>query len=120
MIKTAIRSGGRADILAELWNALRDEREKLLPYVGKAKSYRNECGCTMGGVFAIGALMLLILRGIFFTHAGGGHWHAAILQGTAFVFGACMLGKGTGIGIARIRLGLLYRDLRLRYHSEGK
>ena len=73
----------------------------------------------MGGAFAIGSMALLILRGVFFSHTGG-HWFVAVLQGTAFVFGACILGKGTGIGIARIRLGLLYRELRLRYHSEGR
>lgn len=120
MIHTAIWSGGRADILAELWNALPDERERLLPYIEKAKSYRNECGCTMGGAFAVGSIVLLILRGIFFSPSSGGHWIMAILQGTALFFGACILGKATGIGIARIRLGLLNRELRLRYHSERK
>jgi hypothetical protein len=120
MIQTAIRSGRKADVLAGLWSALPEEREKLLPYVEKAKSFRNECGCTLGGVFAVGSMVLLVLRGLFFTHAGGGHWIIAILQGTAFVFGACILGKGAGIGIARIRLGLLYRELRLRYYSGGK
>lgn len=120
MIHTAIWSGGRVDILTGLWNALPDEREKLLPYIEKAKSYRNECGCTMGGAFAVGSIVLLILRGIFFSHSAHGHWIVALTQGTALVFGACILGKGTGIGIARIRLSLLNRELRLRYYSEGK
>jgi hypothetical protein len=120
MIHTALWSGGRPDILVRLWNALPDERENLLTYIEKAKSYRNECGCAMGGAFAVGSMVLLILRGIFFSHSAGGHWIVAILQGTASVFGACILGKGTGVGIARIRLARLNRELRLRYYNEGK
>lgn len=107
------------NILAQLWRALPDEREKLGPYVEKAKSYRNECGCAMGGGFLIGSLVLLILYRVFFNAVSSGHWFTTTLRGTALVFGACILGKVTGIAIARIRLGLLYRELRIRYHTEG-
>ena len=39
--------------------------------------------------------------------------------GAALVFGAGILGKIIGIAIARIRLGLLYRELRIRFSAEG-
>jgi hypothetical protein len=119
MIQGAIRSTRNVGVLEQLWRALPDEREKLRPYVEKAKSYRNECGCAMGGIFLIGALALLILDGLSFHGISGGGWLARALCGSAFVFGASILGKAIGIGVARMRLALVYRKVRIRYHIEG-
>jgi hypothetical protein len=105
--------------LERLWQALPNERDALRPYVEKAKGYRNECGCMMGGAFFIGAFTLLICDFLFFHQIVGGNWLAAVLRTAAFVLGASMLGKAIGIGIARIRLALTYRELRLRYPLEA-
>ena|ERR1700741_3508551 len=104
--------------LERLWQALPNERDALRPYVEKAKAYRNECGCIMGGAFFIGALAFLICDFLFFHQMVGGSWVVATLRGAAFVLSASMLGKAIGIGIARIRLALIYRELRLRYRIE--
>jgi VIT1/CCC1 family predicted Fe2+/Mn2+ transporter len=106
--------------LERLWQALPNERDTLHPYVEKAKGYRNECGCMMGGAFFIGALTLLICDFLFFHQIVGGNWLAAVLRIAAFVLGASMLGKAIGISIARIRLALTYRELRLRYPVEAR
>jgi hypothetical protein len=85
----------------------------------KAKAYRNECGCVMGGVFFVGALVLLILDGLFSHQITNGSWVGATLRGAAVAFVASLLGKAIGIGIARLRLVLTYRELRIRYPMNG-
>ncbi|MGB6415544.1 MAG: hypothetical protein WBF50_02965, partial [Pseudolabrys sp.] len=87
--------------------------------IEKAKAYRNACGCVMGGVFFVGALVLLILDGLFSHQITNGSWVAATLRGAAFVFVASLAGKAIGIGIARLRLVLTYRELRIRYPMNG-
>ncbi len=105
--------------LERLLHSFPEERESLRPYVDRAKAYSNECGCSMGGAFMVGSLGLLILYGLLFNGFGRGNLLTDALWGTAFVFGAGIVGKLTGIGIARIRLAMLYRHLRIRYHMEG-
>jgi len=105
--------------LERLWQALPNERDKLRPYIERAKFYRNECGCIMGGTFFVGALAPLICDVLFLHQIGGGGWFGTALRGAAFVFGVSMLGKVIGIGIARMRLALTYRELRIRYRLDG-
>lgn len=100
-----------------LWTALPAERENLRPYVGRAKSYRNDCGCTMGGIFVVGTLALLILYGLVFRGFDVQHWLLDMISAAACLLGAALIGKMIGIGLARIRLMLLGRDLRTRYHG---
>ncbi len=120
MIKRAIRSNIRTDLLQRLWNALPEQRGELLPYFRQARAYKSECGCTMGGVFLMGALILLLLDILFFHVLSSGGWLSTGLEGTAFIFGASIVGKATGIVIARIRLAWMYRELRIRYRMEGE
>ena len=48
MLPGAIQSTRNAAFLERLWHALPNERDRLRPYVEKAKAYRNECGCVTG------------------------------------------------------------------------
>ena len=107
------------NILDHLWRTLPSERGALLPYVEKAKAYRNECGCSTGAGFFGASLVFLVVRGIFFHFAANGRWLSAVFGATLLVFGASILGKAFGIGVARIRLLLLYRDLQIRYRLSG-
>jgi hypothetical protein len=107
------------NILEQLLHSFPEERENLLPYVARVKVYKNECGCSMSGAFLVGSFCLLILFGFLFNGFEGGYLMTNALRGTAFVFGAGIVGKLTGIGIARFRLTLLYRHLRARYHLKG-
>jgi len=42
------RRNASSETLSRLWAEFPAERETLRPYVDRAKSYRNECGCAMG------------------------------------------------------------------------
>jgi hypothetical protein len=107
------------NLLEGLLHSFPEERETLLRHVDRAKAYKNECGCSMSGAFLVGSLGFLILYGFLFSALDGRHLVTNALWGTAFVFGAGIVGKLTGIGIARLRLALLYRHLRITYHVEG-
>jgi hypothetical protein len=119
MMQGTRRSNRNVGILERLWQDLPDARETLRPYVEKGKSFRNECGCVMGGVFLIVALATLIADNLFCHRISGRGLLASALRESAFVFGTSMVGKTIGIGVARMRLALLYRELRIRYGIEG-
>jgi hypothetical protein len=104
------------NVLDQLWRTLPSERGNLRAYVEKAKAYRNECGCATGAAFFVASLLFLIVRGIFFHFATNGQWFSATIHATLLVLGATILGKAVGIGVARLRLLLLYRHLQIRYH----
>lgn len=99
-------------VLDQLWRSRPDERERLGPYVDRAKALSSECGCAMGGAFMVAALVLVIAWEV----RSGGPGHATlmgrVLRDAAIVFGAGILGKLTGIAIARVRLRWLYHELR--------
>jgi hypothetical protein len=119
MIQGAIPLAKQVGILERLWRDLPAERGKLRPYFEKAKSYRQECGCALGGIFLMVALALAILDHFYLHQMSSASLPITALRGLAFAFGASILGKAIGIGIARIRLRLIYRTLRIRYRSQG-
>jgi hypothetical protein len=102
-------------VLDRLLRSLPDEREQLRPYVDRAKALSNECGCAMGGAFMVAALVLVIGYEVVAGWAGPSNVLVRVLRDAAIVFGAGVAGKLTGIGIARVRLVWLYRELRVRY-----
>ena len=86
------------------------DRQRLAPYVLRAKKLHAECGCALSGAFASIALITLVAAAIV--------WHASVespiraaLLALAVIFLAGLLGKGLGISIARIRLRLLYQEI---------
>lgn len=105
--------------LDQLWRTHPSDREQLRPYVEKARAYRNECGCSMGAAFFSASILILIIRSAVFHFAVNGRWFMAIVQAIGMMLGAAILGKLLGIGVARIRLLLLYRDLQNRYRVQG-
>ena len=115
----AIKGDSRENVLERLWRTLPDDRERLRPFVERAKVHRNDCGCAMGGVFLVGAVVLLIIDVLFFHIVGGRDWVMVALLGAGFAFAAGFLGKLVGLAIARMRLGLVYRELRVRYDIQG-
>jgi len=108
------------NILDELWRTRPSERGNLSPYAARAKAYRNECGCAMGAAFFGASLLFLIVRGAALHFEANGHRLSALFYATLLMLGAAMLGKTVGIGIARIRLLLLHRELRIRYCLSGE
>lgn len=105
--------------LDQLWRTHPSEREELRPYAEKARAYRNECGCSMGAAFFSASIVILVIRSAVFHFAVNGRWFMVIVHAIVLMLGAAILGKLVGIGVARIRLLLLYRDLRNRYRVRG-
>lgn len=105
--------------LDQLWRTHPSMREELHPYAEKARAYRNECGCSMGAAFFSLSIVILVIRSAVFHFAVNGRWVMAIVHAILLMLGAAILGKLVGIGVARIRLFLLYRDLRNRYRVRG-
>jgi len=88
-------------------NEIRICREKIF-------KYRHECGCSTGGVFLVTAFILSV--GYFVIMR---RWSIpAILAALGFIFVSAIIGKFTGIGIARIKLLLLIRSLREKVNRQ--
>lgn len=101
--------------LEQLLHSIPEDRDTLRPYFERAKSYSNECGCSMSAAFLAVSFGLLILYGFVSDGFGGANLLTVVLASSAFVFTASVIGKLTGIGIARLRLALLYRRLSVKY-----
>ncbi len=105
--------------LDQLWRTHLSDREELRSYAEKARAYRNECGCSMGAAFFSASIVILVIRSAVLHFAVNGRWFMAIVHAIVLMLGAAILGKLVGIGLARMRLLLLYRDLRNRYRVRG-
>jgi hypothetical protein len=110
---------GDEEILENLLRLRPQDRDTLHRYVQRAKVYRNECGCAMSGVFLVAASAFLAFDFLWFRGPVHDGLILQLFAGAAFVFGSAVVGKLTGKGIARLRLALLYRDLRIRFPLEG-
>jgi VIT1/CCC1 family predicted Fe2+/Mn2+ transporter len=108
-----------ATTLEQLLRAHPEQQERLRPFVDRAKRYSNECGCSMGGAFLAAALVGVLMYDIWNSLPSGLHLVIAIVEQSAFLLMAGALGKLAGIGLARIRLWLMYRDLAARYLVGG-
>lgn len=72
----------------------------------KAGRYSNECGCSMGSLFLIAAIVGLLVDSVFL-----GGIIASPVWGTGLLFLAAITGKLVGMTAGRIRLSLLHRSL---------
>ncbi len=91
----------------------------MLPYVNQAKQYSTECGCAMGAKFLAVALGIFV---IYFISAHNFEFINILKQlalGMLFLFAASTAGKFIGIGLARIRLAMLYRQLAQKFPNQG-
>ena len=72
--------------------------------------YNRECGCALGGVFTVAALLtVLVYIAVTAAFAIG-----VIGVGVAFVLVSSLLGKALGLVVASLRLELLRRSLSRR------
>jgi hypothetical protein len=110
---------GEQDILERLLRSRPEARNRLLPYVRRAKTFHNECGCAMSGAFLVAALSLAFIHRLYWRNPFQAGVLAQLAVYVAFVLAAGFVGKLVGISVARIRLALLYRDLRNRFPIDG-
>jgi uncharacterized integral membrane protein len=92
-----------------LWAALPGEREALRPYIDRAKSYRNDCGCAVAGICVLLTLAILIFVGRGHRSFSLQHALVDVALAIACLLVAAVAGKLVGVGLARIRLALLGR-----------
>ena len=80
-------------------------------YLEKIAKYKNECGCALGAIFMTLALVIFSVYALQTVDWNHPDLINIVLSGLVSVLLAAALGKVIGIGIARIRLKLLYRFL---------
>lgn len=90
------------------------DREEILHHADNMRKYSSECGCSLGALFLAASLAAYALY-LFFWDLSAAHLPRDILWGMLFIFVSSIVGKLIGIGIARIRLALLYRYLSTKY-----
>lgn len=86
-------------------------------FVRKIKTYKNDCGCKLGGIFAISAILICILYSLLsFNPISVFAGVKMILWSAMVIMVAGLVGKGIGIGVARIKLMALYRKVLSIHH----
>ena len=86
-------------------------------FVRQLKTYKNECGCKLGGIFAISAIIICLMYSLLSFH------RISVFAGIKMIFwsaiaivAAGLVGKGIGIGVARLKLTALYRTVSRIHH----
>ncbi len=89
-------------------------------YMDKIKKYRNECGCSMGGVFTIIAALFYVLY-IYLAINDFSLFMVAktIFFGIVTILIAGLSGKIIGIFVARIKLLLLFHSLNSNFNKKN-
>lgn len=80
-------------------------------YIQKIKKYREECGCALGSFFLLAASIIFFGYVFFVLDWSQQAIFDLSLFGFAFILFSAFAGKVIGIGLARIRLILLYKTL---------
>ena len=74
----------------------------------KTKNLSNECGCLLAGIFLVISMIILISYVFLMSNI---NLLKTISIGLLFIFISAVIGKLLGIGIAKVRLLLLYKLL---------
>jgi hypothetical protein len=106
--------------IENMLNSFPNDREEILQYVDRAKKYSSECGCSLGAKFLIASIGIFIFYFFHSNDFGIANLLKEILLGILFIFTSSIVGKLTGIGIARMRLALLSKYLISKYHISGE
>lgn len=80
-------------------------------YIQKIKKYREECGCTLGSLFSIAATIIFCGYIFFVLDWKNQAIFDLSLIGFALILFSAFTGKVIAIGLARIKLILLYKTL---------
>jgi hypothetical protein len=104
------------NILASIPN----DDETKIRYVEKIKKYRNECGCSWGANFLMASLGGIIMYLIFYFDWQNVNPFKLILTVALPIFISSGIGKMIGIGLAKIKLQLLYKSLINQYNPKNE
>ena len=87
-------------------------------YLEKIRNYKTECGCSLGAIFMISAIISFTGHTLFLVDWSRLNLVKMGLSGLFFIMLAAAVGKLVGITIARVKLKLLYRYLIQERHVE--
>lgn len=74
---------------------------------------RRDCGCAVGSIVMLGVTIGWIVHAVL-VPAEGRPWQRTIATGFAVLVASALIGKLLGLGLARVRLYLELRGLRVR------
>jgi hypothetical protein len=94
-----------------------NDRADKISYVEKIKKYRNECGCSMGAIFSTLSVVLALIYLVLFLNQVNANIIKTGIATVLCIFISGITGKLIGIGIARIKLVMLYRSIFLKYKT---
>jgi hypothetical protein len=94
--------------IEHLLKELPDEELDKGYFFEKAKNLSNECGCFLAGVFLFISIVMFISYVFLMNNI---NLLKACSIGLLFIFFSAVTGKLLGIGIAKVRLLLLYKLL---------
>ena len=92
-----------------------EDREQLVAIASRTARLSQACGCTEG---AIAMTIAIAIAGAYYLSAGrfaGAGVRVSQLWALPFVVAASGIGKLIGIGIARLRLVVIYRRVHAKY-----
>ena len=99
--------------IGELVKKLDLEPSERVDVQGRVARYNRDCGCAVGGVFMVAALLAVIAY-LAYLAVDASFAIAVVGAGIAFVFLCSLLGKAVGLAVASLRLELLRRSLSRR------
>lgn len=109
--------------IENLISSLPDDNTEKPLYRDSFKKYVHECGCSLGAKFlaiSIAIFIVYVVYLIFFSDLETANILALGPLGIFFVFISGIVGKLIGIGIAKLKLALFYRNLIDKYHIRGR
>lgn len=106
--------------IEKILQSIPNDDETKIRYVKKIKKYSNECGCSWGANFLMASLAGTIGYLLFYYDWRQGNHAKLILIATLSVFISSGVGKLIGIGIAKIKLQLLYKSLINQYCPQNQ
>lgn len=98
------------DVEKMLLHSLPEGSEEKVRLVTKIRKYRNECGCSMGARFLVAATLATILYWVVLNEGGQVNILWRGLASLLFIFLSAVIGKLTGLSIARFRLCILLKS----------
>ena len=94
--------------IEQLLKELPNEKLNKGYFLEKTKNLSNECGCFLAGVFLVISMVMLISYVFLMNNI---NLLKTCSMGFLFIFSSVVTGKLLGIGIAKVRLFLLYKLL---------
>lgn len=103
----------------QILRAYPEREDEIMRDSTRIKKLSTECGCSLGAWFMLAAFGFLSVHTVFFYTPQFPGIVLDLAVGLLIVFAAGILGKATGIGLAKWRLAALIKKLHANYPILG-